>query len=59
MFTGLSVARFDRMFRHPVQVRFCWAANSLRIGEGFREKGLREAEKLGVVEIVKQTLPFS
>lgn len=59
MLAYLRVARLDGMFRHTLQVRICWAANSLRIGEGFGEIRLGEAEKLGIVKIVKRTLPFS
>lgn len=59
MLTDLRVALLDRMFRHALQVRIRWTANSLRVGEGFREIRLGEAEKLGIVKIAKRTLPFS
>ena len=59
MFADVRVARLDRMFSHALQAGICWAASSLRIGERFREIRLGEAEKLGIVEIAKQTLPFS
>ena len=59
MFADPQIACLDGMFRHAPQVGICWTVNSLRIGEGFGEIRLGEAEKLGIVKIVKRTLTFS
>lgn len=59
MFADLRVARLNGMFRHALEVGIRWTANSLRIGEGFREIRPGEAEKLGIVKIVKRAMTFS
>lgn len=59
VFAYCRIPDLDGMFRHAAQVGLRRTANSLRIGEGFGQIRPGEAEKLGIVEIVKRRLPFS